>query len=290
MLRYLRANMGLDPSPLSEAMSFAQEPRRDAGRIMRVGLAWITSDKGIVWHNGGTGGYRSFIGFTADRRHGIVVLTDSAVDVDDLGFAALDDGAPLRASFKVAALPDASLDDYVGTYKLAAGFLLKIFRMPDGLYARATGQLAIPIFPTAPNEFFAKVAGISITFTRDGAGAVNGLVLHQNGEHPAAKFAANELPPEPQEVARDPATLGDYVGKYQFRFGVLEVALKGDHLEAQLTGQPAFPIYASGGDEFFYKIVDAKLSFERNGDRKIAAVVLHQNGRDMHAARIDAAQ
>jgi len=290
MLRYVRANMGVDPSPLSEAMRFAQEPRRDMGKIMRVGLAWITNDKGIVWHNGGTGGYRSFAGFSADRRHGVVVLSDSAVDVDDLGFATLDPDAPLRTSFKVAALPDASLDDYVGTYKLADNFLLKIFRMPDGLRARATGQLAIPIFPTAPNEFFAKVAGISISFTRDAAGAVNGLVLHQNGEHPAAKFAANELPPEPKEVARDAAALGDYVGKYQFRFGVLDVALKGDHLEAQLTGQTAFPIYASGGDEFFYKIVDARLSFERNGEKKIAAVVLHQNGRDMRAARLDAAQ
>jgi serine-type D-Ala-D-Ala carboxypeptidase/endopeptidase len=290
MLRYLRANMGLDPSPLSEAMRFAQEPRRDMGRIMRVGLAWITNDKGIVWHNGGTGGYRSFAGFSADRRHGVVVLSDSAVDVDDLGFAALDPDAPLRTSFKVAALPDASLDDYVGTYKLADNFLLKIFRMPDGLYARATGQFAIPIFPTAPNEFFAKVAGIGISFTRDGAGAVNGLVLHQNGEHPAAKFAANELPPEPKEIGRDAAALGDYVGKYQFRFGVLDVVLKGDHLEAQLTGQSAYPIYASGGDEFFYKIVDARLSFERNGDKKIAAVVLHQNGRDMRAARLDIAQ
>jgi len=290
MTRYLRANMGLDPSPLSEAMRFAQEPRRDMNKAMRIGLAWITTDKGIVWHNGGTGGYRSFAGFSADRRHGVVVLSDSAVDVDDLGFAALDPDASLRESFKIAALPDASLDDYVGTYKLADSFRLKIFRMPDGLYARATGQLAIPIFPTAPNEFFAKVAGISISFTRDAAGAVNGLVLHQNGEHPAAKFAANDLPPEPKEIARDAAALGDYVGKYQFRFGVLDVSLKGDHLEAQLTGQSAYPIYASGGDEFFYRIVDARLSFERNGDKKVAAVVLHQNGRDMHAARLDAAK
>ena len=34
-------------------------------------------------------------------------------------------------------LPAASLDDYVGTYKLAEPIsLLKVFRMDDGLFAR----------------------------------------------------------------------------------------------------------------------------------------------------------
>ena len=57
------------------------------------------------------------------------------------------------------------------------------------------------------------------------------------------------------------------------------------------AGNDTYDLSAIGwgerGDEFFYKIVDARLSFERNGDKKIAAVVLHQNGRDMHATRLD---
>jgi hypothetical protein len=257
-------------------------------KTMRVGLAWITTYRGIVWHNGGTGGYRSFLGFTGDRRHGVIVLTDSAVGVDDLGLATLEADAPLNPVYKETALPEASLDDYVGTFKLSANFLLKIFRMKDGLYARATGQSAIPIFPSAPNEFFARVAGISLTFTRDGAGAVTGLVLHQNGDHAAPKLEPSELPPEPHEIALDAAALGDYAGLYQFDFGRLDVVLEGDHLEARLTGQPAFPIFASGHDAFFYKIVDAQLDFERNADNKVVAVVLHQNGKDMRASRIAA--
>jgi len=31
-------------------------------KTMRIGLAWITTDKGILWHNGMIGGYRSFLG------------------------------------------------------------------------------------------------------------------------------------------------------------------------------------------------------------------------------------
>src|SRR5262245_56339300 len=286
MLRYLRANMGIDPSPLAAAMKLAQRPRSDMAKTMRIGLAWITTDKGVVWHNGGTGGYRSFLGFTADGRRGVVILANTSVDVDDLGFATLDSNAPLAPAYKATVLPSASLDDYLGIYKLRDKFLLNVFRMNDGLFARATGQDAFPIFPSAPNEFFARIAGISISFTRDANGAVDGLVLHQNGDHAAAKLSPSELPPELRETALVGATLGDYVGKYRFNFGVLDVVLASDHLEAQLTGQPPFPIFASAKDKFFYKVVNAQLDFERDGGGKVVAVVLHQNGRDMRAPRI----
>jgi serine-type D-Ala-D-Ala carboxypeptidase/endopeptidase len=287
MLRFLRANMGIDQSPLVAAMTLAQQPRSETATSNRVGLAWMTTEKGIVWHTGGTGGYRSFLGFTADRRRGVVIFANTAVDVENLGFAALDAEAPLQPAYQAVVLPDASLADYAGTYKLRDKFLLKVFRMNDGLYARATGQSAIPIFPSAPNEFFAKIAGISITFTRDAAGNVTGLVLHQGGDHPAPKLSASELPPEPKEIEVDAVALGDCVGKYKFDFGaLLDVVLKGDHLEAQLGGQPAFPIFASARDEFFYKIVEAQLHFERDATGKVVAVVLHQNGRDMRAPRI----
>ncbi len=287
MLRYLKANMGIDPSPLADAMKLAQQPRSDMGsggtaKSMRIGLAWMTSGKGIVWHSGGTGGYRSFVGFTVDGRRGVVVLTNTAVEVDDLGFATLDADAPLAPAHKAIVLPDSSLDDYEGTYKLADNFMLKIFRTDDGLFARATGQGPFALFPSAPDEFFAKVASISISFKRDPKGAVNGLVLHQSGDHVASKLS----PSETKSIPFDAATLGEYVGKYRFDFGaVLDVALKSDHLDAQLTGQPALPVFASARDKFFYKAVDAQLDFERDAGGKVVAVVLHQNGRDVRAAR-----
>jgi CubicO group peptidase (beta-lactamase class C family) len=286
MLRYLKANMGIDQSPLAAAMKLAQQPRSDMTKTIRIGLAWMTTDKGIVWHNGMTGGYGSFLGFTADGRRGVVILANTAADADDLGFATLDANAPLAPTYKAIVLRSAALDDYVGTYKLADKFLLKVFRLNDELFAQATGQGAFPIFPSAPNEFFYKVVRASISFTRDANGVVDGLVLHQNGDRPAAKLSASELPPEPKETALDAATLGDYVGKYRFNFGILDVALKSDHLEAQLTGQPAFPIFASAKDKFFYKVVDAQLDFARNAIGEVVAVVLHQNGRDMRAPRM----
>ena len=65
-----------------------------------VALAWLItkpSDHEIVWHNGGTGGYRSFIGFDPKARVGVVVLSNTftAAGVDDIGMHLLDSHVPL---------------------------------------------------------------------------------------------------------------------------------------------------------------------------------------------------
>ena len=100
---------------------------------------------------------------------------------------------------------------------------------------------------------------------------------------PPVKLTASQLPPPLREIA---VVLGDYVGTYRGPFGVLEVVRANTHLQAQITGQPAFPIYASARDRFFYKIVDAQLDFERDAGGHVVAVVLHQNGSDLRAPRL----
>jgi CubicO group peptidase (beta-lactamase class C family) len=49
----------------------------------------------IVWHNGGTGDFRSFAGFSKAKKMGIVVLSNSAESVDDIGFHFLNREIPL---------------------------------------------------------------------------------------------------------------------------------------------------------------------------------------------------
>jgi CubicO group peptidase (beta-lactamase class C family) len=101
MLRYLKANMGIDQSPLAAAMKLAHRPRSDMAKTMYIGLAWMTTNKGIIWHDGTTGGYRSFLGFTSDGRHGVVILSNStAAKLNDLGFATLDASAPVAPAYK----------------------------------------------------------------------------------------------------------------------------------------------------------------------------------------------
>jgi D-alanyl-D-alanine-carboxypeptidase/D-alanyl-D-alanine-endopeptidase len=67
---------------------------------------------------------------------------------------------------------------------------------------------------------------------------------------------------------------------------VLEVVLRSGRLEAQVTGQPAFRIFANAMDRFFCKIVDAQLDFERDAEGRVVAAVLHQNGRHSRGPRM----
>lgn len=63
----------------------ASEPREDFDETDRIGWAWMTTTNrtpNITWHNGGTGGYRSFLGFDRGSGTGIIVLSDSANSVD----------------------------------------------------------------------------------------------------------------------------------------------------------------------------------------------------------------
>lgn len=87
MLRYLDANLG-------DAFAAAQQPRVSVDGTMSIGLGWhllsvTPKAPKIVWHNGGTGGYRSFAGFVRETKTAVVVLHNSTAEVDTLGIALL---------------------------------------------------------------------------------------------------------------------------------------------------------------------------------------------------------
>jgi len=196
MLVFLDANLGTPSGPLQEAMRRSHEPRMDAGGDMEIGLNWITrttENQKTVWHNGGTGGYRTFVGFDPDREVGVVVLTNSNQGADDIGFHLLNPSLPLaepapppeeRAEIVVAA---EVMEDYVGVYELSPQFRFTVTLEDGGLFAQATGQPKAQIFPESETEFFYKIVDAQITFVRDETGEVTELVLHQGGQIARAK-------------------------------------------------------------------------------------------------------
>jgi D-alanyl-D-alanine-carboxypeptidase/D-alanyl-D-alanine-endopeptidase len=89
MLRFARANLDASGGRLPRLMQETHRIRRSAGRPeMDIGLAWLirhVDGHDVIWHNGGTGGYRTWIGFDKARRTAAVVLTNSLQGHDDLG-------------------------------------------------------------------------------------------------------------------------------------------------------------------------------------------------------------
>ena len=156
---------------------------------MRIGLNWhILNAFGhpIVWHNGGTGGYRSFIGFDDPNKRGVVVLSDQVVAPDDIGFHLLDERAPLTPATAAKVRTEigvdpAVLETYVGVYQLAPNFDIAVTREAASLYVQATGQPKVQVFAESPTEFFLKEVDAQITFEKDSAGKVTRLILHQGG-------------------------------------------------------------------------------------------------------------
>jgi CubicO group peptidase (beta-lactamase class C family) len=86
---------------------------------------------------------------------------------------------------KEVAIDPKILDNYVGSYELAPGFVLTVTRDGDHLYTQATGQGKVEVFPESDHDFFLKVVDAQITFETDSQGKATGLVLHQAGDHSA---------------------------------------------------------------------------------------------------------
>lgn len=94
MLKYVKANIDAPDDSLGQALQLAHTPRFKIDDSESVGLGWFTlnvpwADEPVIWHNGGTGGYRSFAGFCKQRKLGVVVLGNSATDVDLTAFRIL---------------------------------------------------------------------------------------------------------------------------------------------------------------------------------------------------------
>jgi hypothetical protein len=83
-----------------------------------------------------------------------------------------------------------------------------------------------------------------------------------------------------KEITLDAKVLEPYAGVYQLAPGVtFTITQEDNHLFAQLTGQGKLEVFAETQRDFFYKAVDAQLTFEDG------TLVLHQNGRDQRAKK-----
>ncbi len=95
-----------------------------------------------------------------------------------------------------------------------------------------------------------------------------------------------ELAEMPDEVAVEAATLPDYVGTYTLPMGqIFSVKVENDQLMVKLSGQEFYPVFPESLDKFFYKIVEARISFLRDDQGKVDRLILHQGGLDQPAKK-----
>jgi bla regulator protein blaR1 len=211
-------------------------------------------------------------------------------------------------STKQVAIDPKVIDRYVGAYEFdpakAPNQVLDITRDGDRLFVDSGSTPKIELFPKSDSVFFEKGTDTEIAFTGSKAGPAPSLFLAIDGHKPG--FEAKRVDQEEalrvkalieqkrQEAAKphtaiaaDPATFDAYAGKYKFANFLFTVTHEGDYLFVQVAGQGKLRAVPEGAHDFFFKEIDAQVSFVASGNDKASQLILHQNGRDMIAPRVD---
>ncbi|HEY7807706.1 MAG TPA: serine hydrolase [Croceibacterium sp.] len=194
MLKFLAA--ALDPkSPIARHMTLMLSDRRQ-GAGYTAALGWIVLEPPsgeVLWHDGGTGGFRSNMALQRKTGRAVAVLTNAAAEpsADDIAFHALL-GAPVAVAGPVppapptaaqhhqVALTTSQLDHVAGTYRLSPAAQIVVRRDGERLMAQLTGQPSFEIYAEGPLSFFWKVVDAQIRFV-EASGKVTGAVLSQGG-------------------------------------------------------------------------------------------------------------
>ena len=78
-----------------------------------------------------------------------------------------------------------------------------------------------------------------------------------------------------------------FVGRYDFQNGmVMTITDEGNNLFAQLTGQNKFPIFPAGNDEYFWKVVEARIKFAKDATGKVTHGDFTQNGQQLKVMKL----
>lgn len=265
----------------------------DAPGIGSYGYGWMIANSEIgkkVFHGGNTLGFTASINRYIDEDITIIILSNKGYyDInslsDELTSIVLDKDYELPKALESMVIEDGSIyDKYIGVYKFIQGTYLEISKLDNKLYAQATGQEAFEIFPETEEKFFAKIVDVRIEFLVNENEEVAELNFQQSGVTFSCPRADIE---EKEPIDIDSKIYDDYLGQYQLGENLIfTISREGDRLFAQLTGQEAFEIFPTSETEFFYKVIDAQISFVRDEKGNVEGLILHQLGRDMPAKKI----
>jgi hypothetical protein len=170
--------------------------KRPTGQpFIESALGWVVDTRGgseIIWKNGGTGGYRTFIGYAPRTGVGVVARSNASTEsgTDDIGLHLLDARFPSQipeGSARESTVSTKVLESYVGHYELTPTVLFSVTREGEQLFVQITGQPRSAVYSKTEKDFFFKVVDAQISFQTDAHGQAVGLVLHQGGRDQSAK-------------------------------------------------------------------------------------------------------
>ncbi len=124
------------------------------------------------------------------------------------------------------------------------------------------------------------------------------VVMYSNNNNPqvnfdpnkvAEAFAWQEMDKQVSKVATTVPveTLQLYTGRYDFGNGaVMMITASDNKLFAQLSGQGKFEIFPATQEEFFWKVVDARIKFIKNEKGEVGHASFTQNGNNINVPKL----
>ncbi|MBC9798525.1 serine hydrolase domain-containing protein, partial [Sinomicrobium weinanense] len=175
----------LDPeNPLKKAAEISIKPHYTDKNKRKYGLGWHFLE-GLAWHNGGTGGFRSFIGINPEKNRVVAIMVNSGSNpADDIGLYLSDpDKHKLPVTPEIVDIAPEELQNYAGSYQNnSLGLHLRLTAKNNALYASLPGQQEQRIYYCGDHNFFYKTALARLMFEADENDTIVGLTLYQNGQ------------------------------------------------------------------------------------------------------------
>lgn len=96
-----------------------------------------------------------------------------------------------------------------------------------------------------------------------------------------------ELPKKHTAIEIDPKIYSRYTGKYQLGPMTMTISSEDGKLFGTPSGQSKAQFFPESEKDFFLTVVDAQVTFNTGADGKATEMVLHQNGQNVTAKRIE---
>jgi serine-type D-Ala-D-Ala carboxypeptidase/endopeptidase len=272
------------------------------GEAGESGLGWMRAKlngKSFLVHEGGTGGFSSFVAFDEAGTKGVVILSDTALSniggLSSLGVHLLDPKVPLGKPRKIVEPSIELVRSLAGQYAFTqtgnvVSFELRETKLNDdklGLEMIVPEQGSYPLRFDSSGDFFLTTVDAIVRPSKRADGSYNVTYLQGGGVMATRRVQAGDTavkPPGPKLTAQE---LIAFAGVYEIAatFSV-KIFLQEATLMAQATGQGAFPIEPILPDAFAADAVGIEIVFKRSADGKVVGFDLYQGGRITPAKKV----
>jgi serine-type D-Ala-D-Ala carboxypeptidase/endopeptidase len=181
LANYVKLYLGHSDHPKADLLRKNIESLNNLGGAFNMSYAWIVAtafEDTVAFHGGGTGGFRTFAGYSPVSGRGAVVMSNGTNDVQDIGRHLINENFSLAAIIELVEMSSEELHLFTGEFVSETLPKMTITVNGDLLMAELAGQPALPVMPIEETVFYNDRVEARLEFKIDGEG-VSGFVLRQ---------------------------------------------------------------------------------------------------------------